>query len=211
MRGGLTRLKPNVMRFTLFLFTLLALSCSKTDDISSPCMSGDCDARLILDYPQDTNGYYHVDLNFNAEYYPRFNIFVEADDLLPEYRYNGVSVIEGRFDTDTYWTVDGELNFKVPLYNPWLSLSQYNGTPIPINSKNVSLTFFDGIVIPVVQRDTRVYLQPSQKNKVIGKRIVGPISPTLVNDTITIFSEVFWEAGSKYEYKDDLFVKIIIK
>ena len=65
------------MRFTLFLFTLLALSCSKTDDISSPCMSGDCDARLILNYPQDTNGYYHVDLNFNAEYYPRFNIFVE--------------------------------------------------------------------------------------------------------------------------------------
>ena len=69
------------MRFTLFLFTLLALSCSKTDDISSPCMSGDCDARLILDYPQDTNGYYHVDLNFNAEYYPRFNIFVE-DSLI---------------------------------------------------------------------------------------------------------------------------------
>ena len=116
-----------------------------------------------------------------------------------------------RFDTDTFWTIDGELNFSIPLYSPWFSLNQYNGTPIPVESVDVSLDFFDEYVIPVVQRDTRIYLQPSSNGRLSGKRIVGPISPQILNDTITVYSEVLWEAGSNYRVKDDLFAKIIIE
>ena len=200
-----------MMRYLIFLLIILSYSCTKEDIITSPCITGDCDAGLILDYPQDENGYYHVDLDFTGEYYPRFNIFVEADDMYPEYQYNGRTVIEARFDTDTFWTIDGTLNFTIPLYNPWLSLSQYNGTPLPVNNTDVSIDFFDGYVIPVVQRDTRIYLTPSGNGKLTGKRIVGPIAPTIINDTITVFGEVLWEAGSNYRVKDDLVAKIIIE
>ena len=221
LRGGLRQtIKTTVMiKHLIPLLTLLILSCTKPDDdFSSPCISGDCDARLILNYPQDENGYYHVDLDFDGEYYPRFDIFVEADDMYPEYQYNGVTVIEARFDTDTFWTIDGDVNFTLPLYNPWLSLTQYNGTPIPTDEVDVSLSFLDGYVLPVVQRDTRIYLSDDcyggceeQPNKLYGKRIVGPISPQIVNDTITIYGEILWEAGSKYQVKDDLVAKIIIE
>ena len=44
-----------------------------------------------------------------------------------------------------------------------------------------------------------------------GKRIVGPISPQILNDTINIYSEILWEAGSNYRVKDDLIAKIIIQ
>ena len=135
-----------------------------------------------------------------------------------QYQYNGRSVIEARFDTDTFWTVGGGINFVLPLYNPWLSLSQYNGTPLPVESTDVSLDFFDGQVIPIVQRDTRIYLSDDcfggcdeYPGKLYGKRIVGPISPQVLNDTISIYSEILWEAGSNYQVKDDLIAKIIIE
>ena len=206
------------MKHLLYLLPLLLINCTKPDDLSSPCISGDCDARLILDYPLDSNGYYHIDLDFNGEYYPRFNIYVEADDMYPEYQYNGSTVIEAKFDTDTFWTIDGDLNFTVPLYNPWLSLNQYNGTPLPVESTEVALNFFAGSVMPVVQRDTRIYLSDNcfgecetQTGKLYGKRIVGPISPQILNDTISVFSRILWEAGSNYRVKDDLVAKIIIE
>jgi len=206
------------MKHLFYLLPLLLVNCTKPDDVSSPCLSGDCDARLILNYPQDENGYYHVDLDFNGQYYPRFDIYVEADDMHSQYQYNGTTVIEARFDTDTFWTVEGDINFVLPLYNPWLSLSQYNGTPLPVESTDVSLDFFDGQVIPIVQRDTRVYLSDDcfggceeSTGKLYGKRIVGPISPQVLNDTISIYSEILWEAGSNYRVKDDLIAKIIIE
>lgn len=206
------------MKHLFFLLPLLLVSCTKPDDVSSPCISGDCDARLVLDYPKDGNGYYHVDLDFNGGYYPRFNIYVEADDMYPEYQYNGSTVIEAKFDTDTFWTIDGDLNFKVPLYNPWLSLNQYNGTPLPVDSADVSLSFYAGTVLPVVQRDTRIYLSgncfgecETQTGKLYGKRIVGPISPQILNDTISVYARVLWEAGENYKVKDNLVAKIIIE
>ena len=206
------------MKHLFFLLPILLINCTKPDEVSSPCISGDCDARLILDYPLDSNGYYHVDLDFNGEYYPRFNIYVEADDMYSEYQYNGSTIIEAKFDTNTFWTIDGDLNFTVPLYNPWLSLNQYNGTPLPVESTEVTLNFFAGSVMPVVQRDTRIYLSDNcfgecetQTGKLYGKRIVGPISPQILNDTISVFSRVLWEAGSNYRVKDDLVAKIIIE
>tara|TARA_X000001316_G_scaffold3270_1_gene628 strand:+ start:1610 stop:2305 length:696 start_codon:yes stop_codon:yes gene_type:complete len=220
LRGGLrqTNIKTVIMKYLFYFLPLLLINCTKPDDISSPCISGDCDARLILNYPMDENGYYHVDLDFEGDYYPRFNIYVEADDMYEKYQYNKTTVIEARFDTDTYWTIDGDLNFTVPLYNPWLSLSQYNGTPIPIDSADVTLSFYDGLVMPVVQRDTRIYLSDNcfgecntSNGKMYGKRIVGPISPQILNDTINIYSEILWEAGSNYRVKDDLIAKIIIQ
>lgn len=210
------------MKHLFYLLPLLLINCTKPDDISSPCISGDCDARLILNYPLDSNGYYHVDLDFDAAYqngyWPRFNMYVEADDMYEEYQYNKVSVVEARFDTDTYWTIDGTLNFTVPLYNPWTSLTQYNGTPIPVENQEVNLPQFIGMTLPIVQRDTRIYLTEdcfgecdTQPNKLYGKRIIGPIAPSLINDTIRIYSEVLWEGGSNYKVKDDLIAKIIIE
>ncbi len=220
LRGGLrqTNIKTVIMKYFIFLLALLTLSCTKPDDVSSPCLSGDCDARLILNYPQDENGYYHVDLDFDGEYYPRFDIYVEADDMYEEYQYNGMTVIEAKFDTDTYWNVDGDLNFSVPLYNPWLSLRTYNGTQIPVGSTDVTVSFLDGYVVPIVQRNTRIYLSDDcfggceeRPGKLYGKRIVGPISPQILNDTISVYGRVLWEAGSKYEVNDELVAKIIIK
>ena len=220
LRGGLrqTNIKTVIMKYFIFLLALLTLSCTKPDDVSSPCLSGDCDARLILNYPQDENGYYHVDLDFDGEYYPRFNIYVEADDMHEEYQYNGMTVIEAKFDTDTYWNVDGDLNFSVPLYNPWLSLTTYNGTQIPVGSTDVTVSFLKGYVVPIVQRNTRIYLSDDcfggceeRPGKLYGKRIVGPISPQILNDTISVYGRVLWEAGSKYEVNDELVAKIIIK
>ena len=203
----------------LLLFTLfLSLGCTPEDIRPPLCLDGNCDGELFLPYPQDSNGVYRVDLDFDGEYYPRFDIYVEADDMHPEYQYNGVTVIEARFDTDTFWTIEGDVNFTLPLYNPWLSLTQYNGTPIPTESVDVSISFLDGYVIPIVQRDTRIYLSDDcfggceeQPNKLYGKRIVGPISPQILNDTISVYGEILWEAGSKYQVKDDLVAKIIIE
>ena len=63
----------------------------------------------------------------------------------------------------------------------------------------------NGVEVDLVQ-STTFYLnnspnnteyQPSLPNRKWGKRIIGPIPPEFINDTITIRAEIYWDGGSK--------------
>lgn len=147
------------------ILAFLALSCS-TDEVDVPpiCVDGDCSAQFIVNYPQDINGYFHVDLNFDGQYYPRFNIELDADATHEAWRYNDRPVVVAAFDTDTYWQ-------------------------------------FQNDYLPVVQ-GTNIYLSLQSSGRMYGKRIVGPIPPEMVGDTITIYPQIMWDAGNAYQVKD---------
>ena len=66
----------------LVLMLAMFASCSK-DDIPQVCYDGSCDASLELPGNLDSNGYYHIDLDWNGEYFPRFSIDVYADATDP--------------------------------------------------------------------------------------------------------------------------------
>lgn len=155
------------------ILALTALSCSKEELRFAPiCEGGDCNAIFELNYPQDANGYYHVELDFEQQYLPRFDIEVNASSTSQDYWYNNSPVVVAAFDTDTYWQF------------------QYDE-------------------LPVVQ-GTNVYLNRQDTGRMYGKRIVGPIPPEMIGDTINIYPQIMWDAGNAYEIKD-FSIKIIIE
>ena len=83
---------------------LLLIGCTPDPLPSSPCISGDCQARMEFPTPKDENGYYHVDLEWGGTYYPYFNLDVYASKLRPEFEYNGIQLVEANFDSDYTWT-----------------------------------------------------------------------------------------------------------
>ena len=87
----------------LVLMLAMFASCSK-DDIPQICYDGSCDATLELPGNIDSNGYYHIDLEWNGEYYPRFSIDIYADATDPYWWYNETPVAQANFYTDT--TID---------------------------------------------------------------------------------------------------------
>ena len=87
----------------LVLMLAMFASCSK-DDIPQVCYDGSCDASLELPGNLDSNGYYHIDLEWNGEYFPRFSIDIYADATDPYWWYNETPVAQANFYTDT--TVD---------------------------------------------------------------------------------------------------------
>lgn len=172
-----------VMKYlkSLLLIILLTSSCTEDGDYLPPlCPDGNCDGAVFLPYPVDENGYAHVDLDFNTEFLPRFDIFIEGDDVDPYYYYNDIGVVQAAFESSSYWT----------------------------NS--------DGMDIDLVQ-ETTIYLNnspnnpdytPSISGRKWAKRIVGPIPPQFIGDTITINAEIYWDGGSKS--KSQLFSMNII-
>ncbi|MBC8343346.1 MAG: hypothetical protein H8E61_05155 [Bacteroidetes bacterium] len=212
---------------TLGLLLLPAFSCMEDDP--AICVSGDCEGKMVLIYTQDSNGFYHVPLNWSGPYYPRFDLYVEGSKLIQRCRYNDVSVVNARFDTDTYWFLDDSLTFTLPLYNPWKSLytNHYWNNPLRVGDTTIVLSQFEGLPVPVVQKDTRIMLdeyfpgsthrkpdeyKPSDpENYLWSKRIVGTIHPDLKNDTITIFMSMIWDCGDDSEIIDDYLVRIIVE
>ena len=87
----------------LVLMLAMFASCSK-DDIPQVCYDGSCDASLELPGNIDSNGYHHIDLDWNGEYFPRFSIDVYADATDPYWWYNETPVAQANFYTDT--TID---------------------------------------------------------------------------------------------------------
>ena len=197
-------MKPLIFTFIVF-FTF---GCDLLDitNQNDKCIDDVCDANMVLFYPKDSLGYYHVKLAWDGPYYPRFNLYVEAK----KYK-NGNSIISASFDTDTYWVLGDSIAFVVPLYNPFTSLytNPYWNNPLPSRIDTIILNQFAGLLVPVVQKDARIYLKeyfagslyqhpdefkPSDPAKYMwSKRIVGPISPSLKNDTATIFMNVIWD------------------
>ena len=63
-------------------------------------MTGDCFAKFSIDAPRDSNGFYHVSLDYDGEYDPRFTIDGLASAISEEYRYGDQSVVSARFKGD---------------------------------------------------------------------------------------------------------------
>lgn len=203
--------------YVLLIALLLTLvSCEKNID-PYPFENGKR-SKLVMLYPKDANGYYLVpiDTTRNSN---RFNIYVEATKLIPFYWYNGVSVMNVKFDSNSYWvlgTVSGDLAVTIPLYSPFTSLysSPYFNTPLPVDTTTVILSQYRNSIVPIVQ-ESGIYLkeyfagsmyQPADEYQpetgmYWGKRIIGPVPKYFKGDTITVYSKVFWDAGN-YTYEN---------
>ena len=175
------------------ILLLTAFSCTK-DSISTVCLDGNCDASMIFPVEADENGYYHVPLDWNQEYYPYFSIDVEADTTDPEYRYAGDPVVTARFDSDTTWIIGDTLVMQQAYYKPFSSLWTSTAGALPSFVGNIDLTQFAGTVVPIAQH-THIYLT-GKGPKLRSKRILGPFPPHMKGDTIQLFMEVMWDAGS---------------
>jgi hypothetical protein len=202
--------------YALLITLLLVLaSCSKYDIDPYPFENGKR-SKLVMRYPKDARGYYLVPLDTTSNS-NRFNIYTESSKLIPFYQYNGLSVIEVKFDCNSYWvlgTVSGNMAVTIPLYSPFTSLysSPYFNTPLPVDTTTVTLSQYRNSIVPVVQ-PTGIYLkeyfagnmyQPADEYQpepgmYWGKRIIGPIPKYFRGDTITVYSKTFWEAGN-YTY-----------
>ena len=94
---------------TVFTFTLL-LSCTPEEVLEYPtCSDAECGAFLIFPTEKDENGYYHVDLDWNGEHYPRFNVLVDAATTSEDFWYNGSPVVQATFDTNTTWNFQNDV------------------------------------------------------------------------------------------------------
>tara|TARA_B110000977_G_C10923857_1_gene434243 strand:+ start:345 stop:851 length:507 start_codon:yes stop_codon:yes gene_type:complete len=92
-----------VILYVLVTIGLLSLcSCEKEEVLPDVCPGG-CEAFLELPSEIDENGYYHIDLSWDGTYYPRFSINTFATPTGEFWHYNGVSVVQANFYTDTTW------------------------------------------------------------------------------------------------------------
>lgn len=119
---------------------LIQIQKKKTID---SCIDDVCDAKMVLYYPKDSLGFYHVKLAWGGPYYPRFNLYVEAKKSK-----SGKSPVSANFDTDTYWVLGDSIVFVVPLYNPFTSLyiNPYWTRPLPFRLDTVIVNQFDGCI-----------------------------------------------------------------
>jgi len=156
------------LKLLLLLFLFSIVSCSEEDSRPSLCQDGFCDGSLYIPFPKDSNGYYHVDLDFEGDYLPRFSIFVEADDVDPFYYYNDIGVVQSAFESSSYWVMNNGVEVDI-----------VQETTIYLNNST----------------DNTEYI-PTTTGRKWGKRIVGPIPNEFIGDTIRIRAEIYWDGGS---------------
>jgi len=216
----------NITKRLLLILTLLFFSCEKEEAV---CSTGDCKGQMFLDYEQDSNGYYHVPLDWTGQYLPRFNIYVEGTKTNYRCQAAGNSIIYAYFDTDTYWALDENFAITIPLYNPWLGpYTDPNGNKlISLRDTTIVLSQFKGTLIPIVQTNVRIMLKeyfsgsisrPADEFKPTdpeeyywSKRIAGPIHPDLKSDTVSVYMQMIWDCGSDTETKNYGPIKIIFE
>tara|TARA_B100001769_G_scaffold69443_1_gene51790 strand:- start:723 stop:1382 length:660 start_codon:yes stop_codon:yes gene_type:complete len=218
------------MKFYLvkIFIILLFLSCSKEESISNICPDGDCWVNLYTDFNEDLNQYHHVTPDWFSETSGRFNLHIESSPTIVRCQYGGSPVISSSFDSNTFWEVETELSFSFGLYNPFESLYTQQGNIIKVKDTTVTLDFFKGEIIPVVQT-TSINHDVKDKMKCYGwtnpnsgptfnetgncimysKRIVGPLIKEMIGDTIRIYSKTYFDCGDKSKYVKDS-IKIII-
>ena len=213
------------------IFLTVALCINGCEEEEFPaCVTGGClNFMVIPGAVKDTNGYYHLAINWADHSYPRFNLYVEASKLVERCQYNQASVAEASFDTDTYWILGDSLQVVIPLYNRFSGLysSPYWSIPLPVGRRTIILNQFAGLLVPIVQTDTRIYLKeyfpgslyqkpdeykPTIPDKFLwSKRIVGPISSLLKGDTAKIFMRLSWDCGSHSITNDVSEMRIIFE
>lgn len=192
------------MKYLIFILLLLS-ACSK--EYPSPFDSGkEGEFKISMQLPKDINGYYYFKFD-TTKWFEYTNVFAEASPITNErYIYNGTTVIEGKFDSNSYWIMGDSLSVVIPLYNPFSSLytSPYFITPLPTKTKTVVLSQFKDFIVPVVpttgiyfkQYDSRMDEYVPKPNNLWSKRIIGPIPKIMIGDTITIYGKAVWEAGN---------------
>ena len=217
------------MKILLFLFLILLSSCSKDNNENRICPDGDCWVRLYTDFEEDSNGYHLVTPEWFSETSGRFNLHIESSPTIGRCQYNGVTVVSSRFDSDTFWEVESGLSFTFGLYNPFESLYTQQGSIIKVRDTVVTLNYFQGEIIPVVQ-ETSVNHDVKDKMECYGwdnpksgptfsetgncilysKRIVGPLIRKMIGDTLKIYSETYFDCGMNSESVRDS-ISVIIK
>ena len=178
------------------------------------CPDNECWVKLYTDFESDLNGYYHVKPQWYTESSGRFNIHIESSPTTSVCQYAGVPVVKSNFDSDTFWEVESGLSFTFGLYNPFESLYTQQGNIIKIRDTTVTLNYFQGEIIPVVQT-TSIYHDVKDKMECYGwdnpnsgptfyetgncilysKRIIGPLITEMIGDTIKIFSKTTFDCG----------------
>lgn len=156
------------LKLVLLIFATIFVACTEEDVRPSLCQDGFCDGMLYTPYTKDSNGYYHVDLNFEGDYLPRFSIYVEADDVDPFYYYNDIGVVQSAFESSSYWVMNNGVEVDI-----------VQETTIYLNNSPENTEYI-----------------PSIQGRKWGKRIVGPIPNEFVGDTIVIRAEIYWDGGS---------------
>ena len=192
------------------LFLLLATSCTPSDDFSTTCPSGDCDAGVVFPVQPDENGYYHVKLDWTREYLPYFSVDAYAEPTSPEYHYNDSPFVTARFDSNLIWTIGDTLVMPDYYYNPFGSDRTSSGTVLPSEKIEVILSQFRGTKVNIAQ-NTEIYFSDKGDSKLYTKRVLGPFPPESIGDTITLYMEVFWDAGIESQVKDHYNQKFIVE
>ena len=199
----------------------------KTICLPSVCPNGDCWVRLYTDFEVDENGYHHVTPQWDNESSGRFNINIESAPTNKECQINGVPYILSKFSSDSFWEVESGLSFTFGLYNPFESLYTQQGDIIKVKDTIVTLDYFQGTIIPVVQE---TYITHDVKDKMecygwtnpgsgptfnetgncamYSKRIVGPLIKEMVGDTIKIYSETIFSCKRDKRVRDSISVII---
>ena len=214
----------------LFLSTFISCSLLENEEIdNSICPDGDCWVRLYTDFEEDSKGFHLVTPEWFSETSGRFNIHIESSPTIGRCQYNGVTVVSSRFDSDTFWEVESGLSFTFGLYNPFESLYTQQGNIIKVRDTTVTLNYFQGDIIPVVQ-ETSVNHDVKDKMECYGwdnpksgptpretgncilysKRIVGPLIREMIGDTLKIYSETFFDCGLNSESVRDS-ISVIIR
>ena len=192
------------------------------------CPNGDCWVKLYTDFESDVNGFFHVKPEWYTESSGRFNVYIESSPTAPVCQYGGVPVVKSKFDSDTFWEVESGLSFTFGLYNPFESLYTQQGNIIKVRDTTVTLDYFQGEIIPVVQ-ETSIYHDVKDKMECYGwdnpnsgptfyetgnctlysKRIIGPLITEMIGDTIKVFSETFFDCGESSKVVRDSISVII--
>jgi hypothetical protein len=195
------------MKKILLVLLIAATGCAKTAEYPSPFGNKlEGEFKVSMKAPKDNNGYYHYQYN-TAKEYDYTSIYTEASAITNErYIYNGTSVIEGAFDSDSYWIMGENIGIKLPLYNPFRSLysSPYFTTPLPVGTKTIVLSQYKNFIVEVVptspiyfkKYDSRMDEYVPKGNNLWTKRIIGPIPKYMRGDTIKVYANIAWECGN---------------
>lgn len=179
------------------------------------CPEGNCWTMLYTDSPADQNGYHHVTTQWYSNTAGRFVLYIDSSPTSSVCQYNAVPAVRSIFNSDTYWEVESGLSFTFGLYNPFESLFTQQGNIIKVKDTTVTLDYFQGQIIPIVQETTIIHdvkdkmdcygwdnpysgtTPKSTENCVLtSKRIVGPLLREMVGDTIKIYSKTFFDCNS---------------